>query len=120
MSRGRRGLGAEWVGGGVSWRRRGLAAAWSVDGLRCRSFFKMLWDDFTTTYVHIIIALSIACLQTAFRLKYFTRKVVHRGTQIEEPTTDDSSDDDCDANKTLRSLHVSLTPPNSPHRPSMS
>ena len=29
---------------------------------------------------------------------------------------EDSSDDECDVNKTLRSLHVSLTPPSSPQK----
>lgn len=90
----------------------------------------MPWD-LTSTYMQVIIALSIACLQTVFRIQYFTRKVVHRGTQtmkpdyrdkepqIMETKTDDSSDDEWDANKTLRSLHISLTPPNSPQTQSM-
>ena len=85
----------------------------------------MSWD----LTVQIMIALSIACLQTIFRLQYFKRKVVHTGTQtmepdyrdkepqITEPKTDDSSDDEWDANKTLRSLHISLTPPSSPQKP---
>lgn len=41
------------------------------------------------------------------------------GTQTSELETDDSSDDEWDANKILRSLHLSLTPPNSPQQQSM-
>ena len=90
----------------------------------------MPWD-LTATYVQFIIALSIACLQTVFRLQYFTRKVVDTGTQTMksdcsdsgtqtmEPKSDDSSDDEWDANNTLRSLHISLTPPHSPQKQSM-
>ena len=39
-------------------------------------------------------------------------------TQTMEPK-DDSSDDEWDDNKTLRSLHISLTPPSSPQKQSM-
>lgn len=79
------------------------------------------------TCLQIIITLLIASLQTAFHIRYFKRPLVNSQTQTGAKTLvnsqtqtdleiDDSSDDECDINETLRSLHVSLTPPSSPQK----